>query len=195
MYFWDCSFWEPWTPVYGKTPFIGRKKCLSGEKTIFRFLSQSLKYKKWRTAPEAKDFERQKNQSVVKTACVLSRSENKWAQTFARVYKNSMFSNYAASNFWGLQPHLFVKIAKTGFDFHNNSFQVKLFSGQHFKYWVSAAFSSKFFGNSRKSALYVCREEIGHNSFFDVSCNFSRIWPESASQIKASKKFRTQKND
>ena len=39
-----------------------------------------------------------------------------------------MFSNYAASNFWGLQPDLFVKIAKTGFDFHNNSFEVILFS-------------------------------------------------------------------
>ena len=35
---------------------------MSGEKTIFRLLSQSLKYNIWRTAPEAKDFERQKNQ-------------------------------------------------------------------------------------------------------------------------------------
>ena len=81
----------------------------------------------------------------MKAACVLSRSEKKWAQTFARVHKNSMFSNYAASNFWGLQPDLVVKIAKTGFDFHSNSFQVILFSGRDFKYWFFVAFSSKFF--------------------------------------------------
>ena len=45
-----------------KNAVYRKKKCLSGEKTIFRLLSQSLKYKNWRTAPEAKDFERQKNQ-------------------------------------------------------------------------------------------------------------------------------------
>ena len=65
-----------------------------------------------------------------------------------------MFSNYAASNFWGLQPDLVVKIAKTRFDFHSNSFQVILFTA-----------------------------------------TFLGFCPKSASQIKASKNFRTQKND
>ena len=89
-----------------------------------------------------------------------------------------MFSNYAASNFWGLQPDLVVKIAKTGFDFHNISFQVIFFLGEISNIEFLLLFPRNFFGNFRKSALYVCREEIGHNSFFDVSRNFSRILPE-----------------
>ena len=94
----------------------------------------------------------------MKTACVLSRSEKKWAQTFARVYKISMFSNYAASTFWGLQPDLVVKIAKTGFDFHSNSSQVILFSGRDFKYWLFVPFSSKFFRQlSQKCIVRVQR--------------------------------------
>ena len=110
-------------------PFIGKKKCLSGEKTIFRLLSQSLKYNNWRTAPETKEFQRQKKSTAWWKPHASYPEVKKNGHKFFREFtKIICFSNYSASKFWDPQSHLLVKVAKTGFGFHNNFFQVILFS-------------------------------------------------------------------
>ena len=88
----------------------------------------------------------------------IQKWENIGHKLFREFIKNKCFSNYSASKLCGLQTHLLVNVAKIGFDFYNNSFQVILFSGQHFKYRVSAAFSSETFRQlSQKCIIRVQR--------------------------------------
>ena len=103
----------------------------------------------------------------------MKKNGHKFFREFTKII---CFSNYSASKFWDPQSHFLVKVAKTGFGFHNNFFQVILFSERDSMIDFLLISHQKRFGNfPRKGIVRVQTGKLVNNSFFDVNWIFSRV--------------------